>query len=320
MLLPGEEEDPARPSDDETLTEDTDPQRDDRISVEDWSQTGRGSHVDFAYKEVVPLEQGKSNITASSFRYQSRFLGQGAIGNVYETKVQGWKIAHKTIMVSRKISDKDKKEIEILKRLSSQNHMIQLVVYNMMGCLISAITYLHDQRIRHKDLKPSNILLSRERLWLSDFGSATDFSMLSQSATDNERGGTPRYFSPEVTARQENGRASDVFSLGCVLLEIITLHDKGTRDFIREQCSSDQSFHANLDQIDIWCKSQKRRTRYPRRLYYLQHVKTMLRRDPEARPTTEQLLVRFIGYDYGNHQKAKPGIFADCCKRVLVSE
>ncbi|KAH7079133.1 kinase-like domain-containing protein [Paraphoma chrysanthemicola] len=297
-------------------------------------------------------------------------------------------------MVSRKISDKDKKEIEILKRLSSQNHMIQLVgtythrrllgillypvatcdlqtffvdveawsalkaddanrqnhldafdldhkerltaleydfpvadsrykaspVYNMMGCLISAITYLHDERIRHKDLKPSNILLSRERLWLSDFGSATDFSMLSQSATDNERGGTPRYFSPEVAARQENGRASDVFSLGCVLLEIITLHDKGTRDFIRDQCSSDQSFHANLDQVDIWCKSQKRRTRYPRRLYYLQHVKTMLWRDPKARPTTEQLLVRFIGYDYGNHQKDTPGIFADCCKRVLVSE
>jgi serine/threonine protein kinase len=180
-------------------------------------------------------------------------------------------------MVNRKISDKDKREIEILKRLSSQNHMIQLVgtythrrllgillypvatcdlqtffvdieawsslnadsttrqthldafepdhkerlaalgydfpeaasrlkaspVYRMMGCLISAIAYLHEQKIRHKDLKPSNILLSRERLWLSDFGSATDFSLLSQSATDNERGGTPRYFSPEVSAAMD---------------------------------------------------------------------------------------------------------------------
>jgi len=193
------------------------------------------------------------------------------MGDVYETTVQGHKIAHKRIVVKRKIGDSEKKEIEILKRLSSHTHMIQLVgtythrqflgillypvavcdlhtffedveawssvrlegnttearlealdpvhkerlvalgyafppadarfwaspVYSKVGCLISAIAYLHDQKIRHKDLKPSNILLSRDRLWLSDFGSATDFSLLSQSATDNERG-TPRYFSPEV--------------------------------------------------------------------------------------------------------------------------
>jgi serine/threonine protein kinase len=70
-------------------------------------------------------------------------------------------------------------------------------VYSWIGCLVSAITYLHEQKICHKDLKTSNTLLSRGRLWLSDFGSATDFSLLSQSATDNERG-TPRYSSPEV--------------------------------------------------------------------------------------------------------------------------
>ena len=62
---------------------------------------------------------------------------------------------------------------------------------------MSAVAYLHDQKIRHKDLKPSNILLTSDNLILSDFGSATDFSHLSQSATDNERG-TPKYFAPEV--------------------------------------------------------------------------------------------------------------------------
>jgi serine/threonine protein kinase len=73
------------------------------------------------------------------------------------------------------------------------------LAYSKIGCLVSAISYLHDQKVRHKDLKPSNILLSRDGLWLSDFGSATDFSLLSQSATNNERG-SPRYFSPEVSA------------------------------------------------------------------------------------------------------------------------
>jgi hypothetical protein len=85
---------------------------------------------------------------------------------------------------------------------SADSHAFATPVYSKLGCLISAIAYLHDEKmkIRHKDLKPSNILISAEHLWLSDFGSATDFSLLSQSATDNERG-TLRYFSPEVPFR-----------------------------------------------------------------------------------------------------------------------
>ena len=69
--------------------------------------------------------------------------------------------------------------------------------YFQIGCLVSAVAYLHANRIRHKDLKPSSILMTPEGVRLSDFGSATDFSLLSQSATDNERG-TPKYFAPEV--------------------------------------------------------------------------------------------------------------------------
>lgn len=203
------------------------------------------------------------------------FLGRGAAGDVHEVIVQKHKLAHKKMVVRRKLAGKEMKEIEILKRLSSHEHMIQLVgtythrqflgllvypvaicdmatffedveawhntasgekdvtdrqsllemtqknrlvalgydfpsidksykaspIYSKIGCLISATAYLHDQKIRHKDLKPSNILLSKNRMWLSDFGSATDFSLLSQSATDNERG-TPRYFSPEVCLSQ----------------------------------------------------------------------------------------------------------------------
>jgi hypothetical protein len=59
MALADIEEDPPVPSDDEPLTGHTNSRSDDRINVRDWSQTGRGSHVDFEYKDVVPLEQGK---------------------------------------------------------------------------------------------------------------------------------------------------------------------------------------------------------------------------------------------------------------------
>ena len=70
-------------------------------------------------------------------------------------------------------------------------------IYSQIGCLLSAVAYLHSQNIRHKDIKPSNILLSRSRFWLSDFGLAWDFSDLSDSGTDGGAG-TVRYKAPEV--------------------------------------------------------------------------------------------------------------------------
>jgi serine/threonine protein kinase len=70
-------------------------------------------------------------------------------------------------------------------------------IYSQIGCFLSAVAYLHSQNIRHKDIKPSNILLSRSRLWLSDFGLARDFFNLSDSGTDGGAG-TVRYKAPEV--------------------------------------------------------------------------------------------------------------------------
>jgi chromosome segregation ATPase len=46
----------------------------------------------------------------------------------------------------------------------------------------------------------------------------------------------------------------------------------------------------------------------------------MLRKDPKARPTAEQLLIRFIGYDYGGQNKLRATIFGDCCRRVIIPE
>jgi hypothetical protein len=49
------------------------------------------------------------------------------MGDVHEVVVQGHKVAHKRVVIKRKLGGKEKKEIEILKRLSSHEHMIQLL-------------------------------------------------------------------------------------------------------------------------------------------------------------------------------------------------
>lgn len=93
------------------------------------------------------------------------------------------------------------------------------------GCLANAICYLHDNDIRHKDIKPRNILLDRnDGLYVTDFGLSRDTSDASSSVTDGIERGTYKYCAPEVARFEARGRAADVYSLGCVFLEITTVY------------------------------------------------------------------------------------------------
>jgi len=93
------------------------------------------------------------------------------------------------------------------------------------GCLANAVQYLHENDIRHKDIKPKNILLDKnDGLYITDFGLSRDTADASSSITDGNERGTYKYCAPEVARFEPRGRAADVYSLGCVFLEINTVH------------------------------------------------------------------------------------------------
>jgi len=138
-----------------------------------------------------------------------------------------------------------------------------------------------------KDLKPSNILLSRDGVWLAGFDVALDYSPLENEWDDKARG-TPRYFAPEVAAWRPNGRPADVFSLGCVLLKIMTLHNRGSLEFSRQHGTADPSFHANLDRLNTWLGNLS--TTVPWQFA----IRNTLSADPKLRPTVTDLLERLI--------------------------
>jgi serine/threonine-protein kinase len=87
--------------------------------------------------------------------------------------------------------------------------------------IADALAYAHSQGVVHRDVKPANIILVRDRTpKLTDFGVARLPSAASTLA--GTLIGSPKYMSPEqVTARPVDGR-SDVFSLGVVLYELLT--------------------------------------------------------------------------------------------------
>ena len=92
------------------------------------------------------------------------------------------------------------------------------------GCLAFGLAWLHSRHIRHNDIGPANILISAGSVLFCGFGSARDAEFLDTTQTDDFACmRKSRYISPETHEQLRKNEASDIWSLGCVFLEILTV-------------------------------------------------------------------------------------------------
>lgn len=101
-------------------------------------------------------------------------------------------------------------------------------VASIGGQIADALDYVHGRGVLHRDVKPANILISdaggsgfRRIAKLGDFGIA-HYLEARRMTSDGTILGTAAYLSPEQVTGGEVGTASDVYSLGLVLLEALT--------------------------------------------------------------------------------------------------
>jgi eukaryotic-like serine/threonine-protein kinase len=89
-----------------------------------------------------------------------------------------------------------------------------------------ALSYAHSHDIVHRDIKPENILLSGRHARIADFGIARAVKAAGADSSLTETGlaiGTPTYMSPEqASGEREVDARTDVYSLGCVLYEMLS--------------------------------------------------------------------------------------------------
>jgi len=176
-----------------------------------------------AIKELLPslindeemVERFKREAKASAS------LTHEGIVSVYDF----WKDQKSLYLVMEYLAGKTLDEI-----IAARGHLPVPAAVAVTAKIADALHYSHQRGIVHRDVKPSNIFVTRRgEVKLTDFGIA----YTPQEPTLTQKGiaiGTPAYMSPEqVKGERPDGR-SDIFSLGIVLYELVT----GVRPFIAD--------------------------------------------------------------------------------------
>ena len=122
-------------------------------------------------------------------------------------------------------------------RLARENTMAFADAAHITGDIADALGFAHSAGIIHRDIKPENILLSGGHAVVTDFGIARAVSAAHASGVNLTLAGlpigTPGYMSPEqATGSSDLDQRTDIYSLGCVLYEMLLQNRIGQTVFL----------------------------------------------------------------------------------------
>ena len=166
------------------------------------------------------------------------------------------------------------------KRVKREN-IDEMILKKWLGQMIEALVFVHKKEVIHRDLKPSNIFMTKNlSICIGDFGVAT---VMGDARTRTRTTvGSMNWMAPEVMERPYDER-SDVWSLGCIILELATcafLDPVQISSTLFEIKQNPQCLEDVLVELP----------KYKYSLQLCQLIRTMLRRNFQQRPTAVELL------------------------------
>ena len=143
--------------------------------------------------------------------------------------------------------------------------------------IAEALEVAHEQGLIHRDVKPSNVILtSGGHVYLTDFGLAKRVATAPGLTGGDQMLGTVDYVAPEQIEGSEPDARSDVYSLGCVLFEMLN----GEPPFADQKGGMAKMWaHVNVEPPSI----RERRPDVPPSLEAV--IDRAMAKSPEARPT-----------------------------------
>lgn len=110
----------------------------------------------------------------------------------------------------------------IAKMLETYKFFSERIIRNYTKQILEGLQYLHANNVIHRDIKGANILVDRDGVCkLSDFGGAKVVCDQMEFQKHSSFKGTPNWMAPE-SVRLEYTRFSDIWSLGCTIIEMAT--------------------------------------------------------------------------------------------------
>jgi serine/threonine protein kinase len=192
---------------------------------------------------------------------------------------------------------------------------IRQYLEQMMGCIVEAVDYCHAEKIRHLDLKPSNVLLRPGKVYLADFGIAKDVKDRDHTMTVGVQG-TRGWGAPEIWSNEDEWsmQSVDIYALGLILLGIATaLYDADFNGFDNAR-KSPETLPQYQQALKLSALATQRYADSAANTFAPKHIvdltEWMVSGDPNQRPTIRQVDMELLdlgGIDQIYH--------APCCRK-----
>ena len=113
--------------------------------------------------------------------------------------------------------------VDLRRLLKLHGPLAEPQVRAILGQLARALEYIHGRGLVHRDLKPGNVMITRQGdVKLTDFGLAVQTLGLDDPSRATDMMGTPAFMAPEQLSGGLIDRRTDVYALGCLAYDLLT--------------------------------------------------------------------------------------------------
>jgi eukaryotic-like serine/threonine-protein kinase len=227
----------------------------------------------------------------------------------FQTEAQAAaKLQHANVVAIHEVGEQDGRPYFSMDYVEGQN-LAQIVRQTPLSperaaryvqTIAATVHYAHQRGILHRDLKPANILIdATDQPRITDFGLAKQLEADSEFTVSGAVLGTPSYMPPEQAAgkRQELGPASDIYSLGAILYDLLTgrppFRADTPVDTLRQVLDDEpapprllnRKVPRDLETICLKCLAKEPRQRYESAQHLAEDLGRFLKHEPiHARP------------------------------------